>query len=265
MRQSPLNYAFSIGKIRALEKFLVRREVFEEAIESDLSGTLRLFVESDLYSEELLRIKDSQQLEIVLSQELLKLKKLITDLMLDKELLGLIELNSLECKDNIVKNYPSQFLQDYLMHLIDMHNIKTYLRLYILKEPQDKLKELLACEGFIKKDTFLKLYDRDLSVFLNRLEYVHKHGRIIDYASMLRQPIQKLQQENSFAAFEKTINDFLIQVLKPAKYLSFGPEPLLAYYFAKVNEINLMRMIILAKLNNVSSGLVKQRLNNVYA
>ncbi len=265
MRHSPSDYAFAIGKVRALEKFLIRSEVFEEAIESDLSQGLRLFAESDLYSEELLHVKDSLQLETVLNQELLGLKKLITNLILDKELLSLIELDTLECVEDVLKGYPSQFLQDYFMHLTDMHNIKTFLRLHILKEPREKLANLLICDGFIKKDAFLKLYDKDLSVFLNRLEYVRKHSQTIDYASVLREPIQQLQRENSFAALEKTINDFLIQILKPAKYLSFGPEPLLAYYFAKVNEINLMRMIILAKLNNVSGDLVKQRLNNVYA
>jgi len=39
----------------------------------------------------------------------------------------------------------------------------------------------------------------------------------------------------------------------------------LAYYLAKVNEINLMRLIILAKLNGLPADLVKERLNNVYA
>jgi V/A-type H+-transporting ATPase subunit C len=265
MRQSPLNYAFAIGKIRALENFLIKREVFEEAIESDLNEALRLFAESDFYSDELLQIKESRQLESALNRELLKLKKLIADLMLDKELLGLTEPDILKCKDEVVKKRPSEFLQDYFMHLIDMHNIKTFLRLYILKEPKEKLSGLLTCEGFINKDVLLGLYDQDLALFLSRLEYVHKRGRIVDYTSILREPIQKLQQENSFVSLEKAINDFLIQALKPAKYLSSGPEPLLAYYFAKVNEINLMRMIILAKLNNVSDDLVKERLNNVYA
>jgi V/A-type H+-transporting ATPase subunit C len=265
MRQSPLNYAFAIGKIRVLENFLIKREVFEEAIESNLSDALRLFVESDLYSDELLHVKDSQQLETALNQEVVKLKSLISDLILDKELLGLMDLDDLTNAEDILKKYPSEFLEDYLMQLIDSHNIKTFLRLYLLKEPQEKLKNFLICEGFIKKDTFLELYDKDLLVFLNRLEYIRKHSRIFDYASILREPIQKLQQENSFVALEKTINDFLIQVLKPAKYLSFGPEPLLAYYLAKVNEINLIRMIILAKLNDVSNDLVKERLNNVYA
>ena len=262
---SPLNYAFAIGKIRALEKFLIRSEVFQEAIESSLQDSLRLFVESDLYSEELLHIRDSQQLEEVLSQELLKVKDLIRSLLLDKQLLCLIEAESLNQISELCQNYFSEFLQDYLQHAIDMHNIKTFLRLYILGEPQEKLENLLICEGFIKKDVFLKLYIQDLSAFLNALEYVHKHNQIIDYALFLREPIQKLQKDNSFIALEKAINDFLMQTLKPAKYISFGPEALLAYYFAKVNEINLIRLIILAKLNNVSADLMKERINAVYA
>lgn len=262
---SPLNYTFAVGRIRALEKFLIKSEVFEEAIESDMQEALRLFVESDLYSEELLHVKNSQQLEAVLSQEQLKLKNLVSGLILDKELLGLLESDSIACLEDILKNYPSQFLGDYIRHLIDMHNIKTFLRLYLLKEPQKELEKKLACEGFIKKEDFLKLYAQGLTAFLNRLEYVHKYYYIIDYAYYLGEAIKKLEEENSFVALEKEINNFLILILRPAKYATFGPEPVLAYYFAKVNEVNLIRMIILAKMNNVPSPLVKERLNSVYA
>jgi len=264
-KQPPLNYAFAIGKIRALEKFLIKQEVFQEAIESNLEEALRLFVESGLYSEELLHIRDSRHLEEVLSQELLKVKHLIGSLLLDKELLCFIELDDLAKMLKICKGFASEFLSDYLMHMLDLQNIKTFLRLYVLKEPEEKLKLHITSEGFMEKGTFLKCYAQDLLVFLNRLEFVHKRSQIIDYAYFLKEPIQKLKQNDSFVALEKAIDDFLMRVLKPAKYLSFGPEPLLAYYFAKANEINLMRMIILAKLNNFSNDLVKERLNSVYA
>lgn len=264
-RSCSLDYAFAVGKIRAREKFLIKQEVFKEAIESELNEALRLFVEANLYGEELLHIKDSQQLEDILNKELLKVKGLICNLLLDKELVNLVELDNLEDAQKIARDYNRQFLADYLMHLIDMHNIKTFLRLYILKEAPEKLKGLLTCEGFIKIKTLLSLYQEDLSVFLNRLEYVHKHQAIVNYNFFLREAILKVQQENSFVALERAINDFLMQTLEPAKFLSFGPEPVLAYYFAKVNEINLIRMVILAKLNNVSNDLLKERLNRVYA
>lgn len=261
---SPLNYAYSVGRIRALERFLIKGEVFQEAVETSLNEALRLFVESDLYSDELLQIKDSQQLEAVLNRELIQLKKLISDLLPDRVLIELLDANILECGQRVMKIYPSEFLYDYISSLTDMHNIKTFLRLYILKKPEEELKGSIIHEGFIKKETFLKLYSQDLAVFLNRLEYVHKGTQVLNYAAYLTEAARKLEKENSFISLEKAINDFLMEVLKPAKYLSFGPEPVLAYYFAKVNEINLMRMIILAKLNDVSADLVKERVNNVY-
>jgi V/A-type H+-transporting ATPase subunit C len=259
------DYAFAIGRIRTLEKFLIKAEVFEEAIESDLGEVLKLFVESDLYTEELLDIRDAQELERALSQELLKVKELIQNLLLDKKLVYLLELDNLGKAKKLVRDYRNEFLNDYIMHAIDMHNIKTFLRLRVLAEPQEVLAEKLIEEGFIKKDFFLRLYSQDLLLFLAGLEYVHKRESIINYAYFLQESIQKLQKDNSFVSLEKAINDFLVRILKPAKYLSFGPEPLLAYYFAKVNEINLMRMIILAKLNNLDIGIVKERLNSVYA
>jgi len=260
-----INYAFAIGKIRALEKFLIRQEVFEEAIESDLGEALRLFAESDLYSAELLHVKDSQQLETILSQESISLKRLIGGLLLDKGLLSLMDIVDLKDAYKICTSFNSEFLNDYIMHLIDMHNIKTFLRLFILQEKQEKLDALLTCEGFIKSKDLLTLYSQGLTAFLNRLEYVRKHYKTIDYTYHLGEAIQKVVKERSFVSLEKAINDFLVEILKPAKYLSFGPEPLLAYYLAKVNEINLIRMIIMAKLNDVSSDLVKERLNAVYA
>jgi len=264
-KRSPLDYIFAVGKIRALERFLIKEEVFQQAVEADLNEALRLFVESDLYSDELLRVQDSQRLEELLQQELVNLKKLIRGLLLDNVLLGLLELDSVKCVQEILKGYPNDFLENYLRQLIDMHNIKIFLRMRILKEPPSKLRENLICEGFIKKEEFLKLYDQDLAAFLLRLEYVLQRGQIVDYTSALQDGINRAIRERSFAMLEKVMQSFLIRALKPAKYLTFGPEPLLAYYFAKVNEINLMRLIILAKLNNASADLVRERLNEVYS
>ena len=264
--RSPLDYVFAIGKIRAQERFLIPQEVFEEALDAPLNEALRLFVESGLYSDELLHIKDSRGLEAVLNQETVKLKNLIGSLILDKELLGLLELNIIKCAEHILKTYPSEFLEDYLRYTMDMHNIKTYLRLYVLGQPREELNKLLTCEGFVKKNVLLEAYNQDLAILLTRLEYIHKpNSMVLNYSSFLKEAIFKIKEENSFVHLEKAINDFLIQALKPAKYLSSGPLPLLAYYFAKINEINLIRMIILAKLNKVPGDLVKERLNSVYA
>ncbi|MCM8795382.1 MAG: V-type ATPase subunit [Candidatus Omnitrophica bacterium] len=262
---SILNYAFSVGKIRALEKFLISQDIFQKAVEANLNDALRIFVEFGRYSEKLLFIKDSADLERVLNQESLNLKLLIKNLILDKGLFPILELDNLKEILEIVNTYGSSYLVEYFRYVIDMHNLKTFLRLYVTKEPEEKLKMNLVCGGFIKKEDFLKLYHQQISSLLRRLEYVYQKTRIVDYTHFFAEAIKKVFQENSFIALERAIQDFLIGVLKPAKYITFGPEPVLAYYFAKTNEINLIRMIILAKLNQFPEVLLKERLNSVYA
>ena len=262
---SPLDYTFAVGKIRALEKFLLKEEVFEQALGASLKEALRLFAESDLHSDELLHVENSEQLEVILHREKEQLTRDIRDLMLDKRLLCLVNFDNISDLHKSCNALSSDFLRNYLMYVIDMHNIKSFLRLYILKEPQEKLSEVLACEGFLKRKDLLTLYSQELMAFINSLEYVYKHYEIIDYAYYLGDAIQKTVKEKSFVALEKAINDFLMQELLPAKYITFGPEPIVAHYFARLNEINLIRMIVLAKLNDAPLDLVKARLNNVYA
>ncbi len=265
MKRSGLSYAFAVGRIRALERSLIKQEVFEEATKAGLPEALRLFAESGLYSDELLEVKDSQGLEEVLNSELLKLKSLVGDLILEDDLQSLLEITDTTSLERALFKCKNRFLKDYLMHLADMHNIKTFLRLRLLNRGQDQLLRFLSCEGFIKKETLIQAYPLELAFFIQRLEYVNKGERTIDYAYFLRGSIERLQKERSFIDLERAIGDFLMQVLKPAKYLIFGPEPLLAYYFAKVNEINLIRTIVLAKINTLSASVVQERLNSVYA
>ncbi len=264
-KRSELDYAFSLGKVRAMERFLFRQEVFEEAVDSELGEALRLFAESELYPDELMRVKTGSQLEDILQKELITLKETIGALVLDKELLSFLDVGNLASACLARKCFDSPFLSDYLMSLVDMHNIKTFLRLYVLKEPIELLEEKITYEGFIPKKDFVNLYNKELAAFLNQLEYVHKRTETIDYTYYLGQAIEKVVKERSFVALEKVVQDLFMRILKAAKYFTFGPEAVLAYYLARVNEINLIRMIILAKINNLPKELVTERLNAVYA
>ncbi len=264
-KTSPLDYIFAVAKVRTLEKTLLKAESLSQAIDAPLTEALRLFVESGRYGDELLQVRESRQLEILLGRQQQQLGQLVRSLLLENDLRALVRLSGPAEAAGLARTVRSRFLQDYLLHLVDLHNIKTFLRLYLLKEPQEKLAQALASEGFIPKKELLQLYGQDLAALLHRLEYVRAHQMTVDYAVFLGEAIRQLEKTRSFAGLEKAIQDFLISVLKPAKYTTFGPEPVVAYYFAKLNEINLVRMILLAKLNDVPRTAVRERLNNVYA
>ena len=166
----------------------------------------------------------------------------------------------------MLRQVESSFSKDYLRHTVDLHNIKTFLRLRTLQEPLSKLEERICCEGFIGKKELVRLYPRELPEFIRALGCVRRSdGECIDYAGPLKDAIGNIEEKRSFASFEKAQGDFLMLFLRKARYFGFGPEPLLAYYFAKANEISLVRLVAMAKLNNLPAETVKERLNISYA
>ena len=264
-KKSALSYAFAVGKIKVLEKSLLQAETFDQALRLETTEALRLLAEAGLYGEELAKVKDGRQLEKVLADSLSDLKQMLRTLLLDPVLWGYLEIKSLDDAAKLPRQYTNRFLADYIAHLIDMHNIKTFLRLRILNEAQEMLDKKIIQEGFIPKSVFLKYSLVDLTLFLNQLGQVHKHGQIIDYSHFLKEAIEKAMNEKSFAALEKAQADYMISVLRGAKTITFGPEPVLAYFFARVNEINLIRLLILGKMNGVRDEIIKERANAVYA
>lgn len=262
---NPLDFAAAVGKVRVLERTLIKSEVFDEANQVDLQEALRFFVEAGGYPEDILHVKNSGDVEEILSREQGRLKKMAGDLLKHETLLRIVELENLTTALSAAQEYGDEFVSDHIRHVIDMHNIKTFLRLYVLKEPVEMLSGMIECDGFVEKQTFTGLYTQDIAAFTARLAFVHKRCSVVDYAAVLKDGIDKLLRENSFIVLESRISSFLMQSLKPAKYLAFGPAAVIAYYFAKVNEIKLIRLVILAKMNGLSPDLVKERLSNVYA
>ena len=53
-------------------------------------------------------------------------------------------------------------------------------------------------------------------------------------------------------------------IMKEAKFIPFGGEPLLAYIYAKETEIKVVRIIMVGKLNNISPEVIRERLRDIY-
>ena len=61
-----------------------------------------------------------------------------------------------------------------------------------------------------------------------------------------------------------TVTANLMELNKESKYVVFGPEPLFTYLVAKEREINAVRMIMVSKINNISSDKIRERLRETY-
>jgi ATP synthase, subunit C len=77
--------------------------------------------------------------------------------------------------------------------------------------------------------------------------------------------VEVFNETKRLSEFEKISDNYLMELNKESKYIVFGPEPLFTYLVAKEREINAIRLIMVSKINNISSEKIRERLRDTYA
>ncbi|GFP75012.1 V-type ATP synthase subunit C [Clostridium fungisolvens] len=159
--------------------------------------------------------------------------------------------------NEISVNLDNYFIKNYVDKLIDLSNMRTLLRV----KKQKKQREFLSCTlldgGKIDKDKILALLNDSIENVYGKLSYT-------DYAGVLKIGIEQYGKTGSSSELEKLSDNFIMRFMKDAKYISFGPEPIIAYIYAKENEIKNIRIIMVGKLNNMPSEVIRERLREGY-
>lgn len=258
------SYWYSVGKIRAMEKRLLTSSLFHRAAEGGRGEAVKLFAEALPEGDRLLQVKDGPGVEEFLNGEKEKLERLILRLLPDSRFLRLLEPESILRLEHLLKGIERGLVRDYFRHAADMYNIGVFFRMRSCRRPEEDLLPELAAGGFLEKRDIVRLYRKETAEFMHLLSNVHKRGRIVDYALFLEEGVRSLEERRSFILLERRMKDFLIGILRPAKYISCGPEPIVAYYYARMNEIELIRLILLGKFSGFPDGPMKERINAVY-
>ena len=73
------------------------------------------------------------------------------------------------------------------------------------------------------------------------------------------------QVKTSTTAFEKWCDDILMAHVLKAKYVSFGIDPLVAFFIAKEAEIKTVRMILSCKYHAIPTETIRERVRKIYA
>jgi V/A-type H+-transporting ATPase subunit C len=172
------------------------------------------------------------------------------DLVLDKHYFAALK--------QVCASSPSPLINELADHWIDLNNIKTLLRAQALNRDKKFLQAALLEPGAIDQDILLDLHDKTPEDIISRLSFTR-------YFPALATGIEHYAKERSFGLLEKLMDNYIIGQFKKAKYLSSGLEPLVGYYLAKVQEISMLRFILISKKNYIGSDLIKERLRASYA
>lgn len=158
---------------------------------------------------------------------------------------------------SICKSLNDTFAEKYVKATIDLNNVKTLLRVKKQKKGRDFLLSVVIEGGFIDKDTLVTLLTDATENIPNKLSFTN-------YSEVLKSGVDSYIKNGSASLLEKLIDNYIMDIMKEAKMIPFGGEPLLAYIYAKETEIKVVRIIMVGKLNNITGEVIRERLRDIY-
>lgn len=153
--------------------------------------------------------------------------------------------------------YPNLFLCGYFQAMADLANIKSFIRIKMLDEGIRLLDMALLPHGSLDRDIYIRQFDETVENFAASLTST-------PYAELVSEGVRSWTDGHSLAVFERLSDNYLMDYIRPVKYLVFGVEPLVGYLLAKEHEMKLIRIIVIGKLNDLSAENIQERLRDTY-
>ena len=173
----------------------------------------------------------------------------------------LIDVTLDKCLYNLMykaaSDNKSSFLKDYISAQIDLINIKSLVRVKSMGYGRDFLKKVILQNGKLDYAFFNDVFDESLDTLIEKLAFK-------DYGKVIEEGISNYVKTKSLTKFEKLSDDYIFELAKKGKYVAFGIEPLVGYLMAKENEVKIIRMIMVGKINEIPNELIRERLRDVY-
>lgn len=167
----------------------------------------------------------------------------LCDIIVDRGCLDYIYQLKEKSDNDIVRLYCEQ--------LVASSDIKIAVRCAKTKKPLDFIRRALAECGTLNVEK--------LAVCAS-----HGYDEIVEYLRETDYKSACEALEVSLSAFEKWCDDFMTDVLRPQKWEPFAVGPVIGYIVAKKSEIKAVRMIFSAKINNLDSDVIRERLRKSY-
>lgn len=155
----------------------------------------------------------------------------------------------------ILKEGISSLLFKWWVAFIDLTNLRTFIRLRMIGSGFGELQRFFIDNGDVKLQDLKELWDQPN-------EKAAAWIGNTNYSKVLPDGTGTLL---SLTQLEREFDNFLLEMIAPAKMISLGIEPLVGYLLAKENEVKLLRIILVGKANQLSNPEIKERLRYAYA
>jgi len=179
-----------------------------------------------------------------------KIPKLrIVDAILDRALV--------ETQLRIAEEAQRPVLVAFFRHNIDTANVETFIRIRITERSREQFEQFFFPGGELQLGFYKNIWETS----------IRELGRIFEntpYHNMVVKSLEEYYTEGSLTMIEVEKARLLMEQLAPARYITFGPEPVLAYFVTRLYEIRILRLIMVSRKNNLPVQELQKRVMEYY-
>ncbi|MCE3020279.1 V-type ATP synthase subunit C [Parvimonas micra] len=158
---------------------------------------------------------------------------------------------------SLAEEFKLEMITEYFKAMIDFINLRTFIRCRKQNQVKETLEKVLIKGGDVETDKILDMFYEDIEILPIKLK-AYKIGRV------LSKIVEEYKNTNSLNSFEKSMDDYLVEIVRKAKSIHYGAEVIFSFLFAKEMEIKNLRLILVGKVNGLSADFIKERLREVY-
>lgn len=140
----------------------------------------------------------------------------------------------------------------------DLLNLTTLLRLKKTQEGPEVLARALLPGGSVPHALYLSAMGVSEDALLH-------HLGLTQYQNELKAGLELYAQNGSLGLLERKSDDVVTHLLKQKRYERESIAPLIGYLIAKEREAQAVRLVIVAKMNDVPVHMAQERLRDLYA
>jgi vacuolar-type H+-ATPase subunit C/Vma6 len=137
---------------------------------------------------------------------------------------------------------------EYVKSKIDTANIKILFRARDAGMSREDVKNAVIPGGAIDESRFVEYFGLSPEEIAQKLRYT-------DYSEAL---------SGSPHVLERLLSGHSLRIIKEAKHVTFGIEPVLGFVLAKEHEIKILRMIFTSKLSGIAPEVLRERIALYY-
>ncbi|MEG2540197.1 MAG: V-type ATPase subunit [Clostridia bacterium] len=148
----------------------------------------------------------------------------------------------------------SSLQKTYFVRKVDYLNILTFLRCKNLNLSQKFFADSFVDGGELAQEFFVAIYESATEVLKDKCKYT-PYQDIVEVAV----------DSKNLVGFEVSIDNALLKIWKDESSEMFSEAPIVSFYFSKLTQLKIVKLIVAGIKNKVDRDLIKERMRDIYA